>query len=165
MFYTCYFANRKMLEIEDCVYISISCGNPKYSVPYQIVDCKLLKPYGIFGKDLSDEEYIRRYREKLERIGVDRIRAELASLVHGHKNAVLLCHEKNPNDCHRRDFANWLFEKTNVMIAEYGENCTKTKENEAKNVENDEKSAESDEKPLEQMSIYDIIEDKKPPLV
>lgn len=121
MIYISYFAKQKKMPIEDAAYASVSVGNPKYAVPYQIRDAKILKPYGIFGKYEFGAEYEAAYRRRLERYGVEAICYELERLQGNHKNLVLMCHEKNKLDCHRWMFAKWWYEQTGEVILEWGE--------------------------------------------
>lgn len=150
MLYTSYFANKAMLHIDDCVYISVACGNPKYPVPYDIVDCKTLKPYGLLGKNLTNAQFFAEYEKKLERIGANEILSEIMRLSTGHQNAVLLCHEKNGRDCHRRTFAEWFTKKTGIDVVEVGV------PQRVQIVEEEEK-VEEVKKDLEQISIFDIV--------
>lgn len=128
--YTSYFAKQKKMELDDAAYVSIAVGNPRYSVPYEIINAKILKPYGISFKS-TFEEFEKKYIERLEKYGVESIRKELQSVCEGHKNVILMCHEKNPEECHRRMFAKWWKEKTGEEIEEYGVDTHKINRKEA----------------------------------
>ena len=69
-----------------------------------------LAPWGLLDVDDRDE-FERRYVARLERHGVDAIRARLAELAaaHGAEGLVLLCFESVQAGqwCHRRMFASW----------------------------------------------------------
>lgn len=117
--YTSYFARQKKMEMEDTAYISIAVGNPRYAVPYEIVNLPELKPYGIFKK-YHGEEFREKYFERLDSFGVDRIWEAIQKAVGGHKNAVLMCHEKDENQCHRSMFAEWWLMNTGEIIPEFG---------------------------------------------
>ena len=149
MIYTSYFKRQCKQEIEDCAYISIAVGNPRYSVPYQIVDSHILKPYGIF-KVYHGEMYKVKYFERLDMYGVDRIRAEIKRLQGDHKNAVLMCHESNKLDCHRSMFSEWWEMKTGEVIEEYGER-------KATEIEKKEEKQKVEEPEVHQMSIYEYL--------
>lgn len=118
--YTSYFAKQKKMPLEDASYVSIAVGNPRYSVPYKIVNANALKPYGVFRK-YHGEEYKIKYFERLESFGVEEIRKELEKVSEGHENVILMCHEKDKNQCHRVMFAEWWERKTGEKIEEYGE--------------------------------------------
>lgn len=158
MLYTSYFGNKRLLELKDCIYISIAVSNPKYKLPYEVVDFKPLKPYGIFGRNLTDEQYIRLYYKRLNEIGADKIKMELIKTIGIHANAVLLCHEKNGSECHRRDFAKWFYSKTGCKIPELSSpDGPKNGVKEEKKAEKSEDSSENSEKCLDQITIFDIM--------
>ena len=137
--YTSYFGKHR-IEDERTAYISVSVGNPKYAVPYHIKDAYTLKPYGIVWK-YEGEEYKRRYFDRLERQGVKKIREEIERLSEGKDRVLLLCHEKNENECHRRLFAEWWEMKTGEYIPELGK----------------EKVIEKPKKELQQINFFDIL--------
>ena len=117
--YTSYFSKWKKLSLADASYVSIAVGNPKYPVPYKIVDARILKPYGAFGV-VDNDEFKRRYFKRLDSFGVEKILKELETVSEGHENVILLCHEKDESVCHRRMFAEWWYENTGELIEEYG---------------------------------------------
>lgn len=117
---TYYFSGAGKLKIEDTAFLSIAVGNPRYKTNYEIVDLKVLKPYGILGM-YSGEQYKEKYFERLDFIGPEKIREEIIKASHGHKTVLLLCHEKNKDECHRRMFAEWWEKKTGEVIEEFGE--------------------------------------------
>lgn len=141
MIYTSYFAKHKNRSDEDTAYISIAVGNPKYSVAYPIIDLKCLKPYGIFGT-YEGEEYKAKYYERLDWYGVDYIYNEILRAARGKNTILLMCHEKDPNECHRKLFAEWWFMRTGEIIEEWGEERPKEEPNER----------------LTQISFFDILE-------
>lgn len=118
--YTSYFRKQCKMELPDTAYMSIAVGNPRYSVPYEIIDLKPLKPYGIFGKYEGDA-YREKYFERLDKYGVDWILREINRLRQGHENVMLMCHEKDKSECHRSLFAEWWLLNTGEVIPEYGE--------------------------------------------
>lgn len=119
MIYTSYFAKHKNKADDKIAYVSIAVGNPKYPVAYNIIDLKMLKPYGIFGKYHGDE-YKRKYFERLDSFGVDKILLALDNIGKGFDDILLMCHEKDPIQCHRSMFAEWWFRNTGEIIEEYG---------------------------------------------
>lgn len=135
------------MELEDAAYVSIAVGNPRYPVPYKIVNVRSIKPYGIFGK-YHGEEYLEKYFERLDSFGVEAILEELKVASEGHENVILMCHEKNEKECHRRMFAKWWFDHTGEFIPEYGK--------EPVFVEEEEKE-EKQKKELTQENWFDIM--------
>ena len=127
MIYTSYFAKHKKNAEPDIAYISIAVGNPKYPVEYDIVDLNVLKPFGIFRK-YSGDAFKEKYFELLDRYGVPRIRREIERAKGQHETALLMCHEKDKNDCHRSMFAEWWLLRTGERIDEYGEEIKKPTE-------------------------------------
>lgn len=127
MVYTSYFAKHKKNPDPNAVYLSIAVGNPKYSVPYTIVDFRMLKPFGVFGV-YDGEEYKKKYFERLDSYGVDKIREEMLKLSGDHEKVFLLCHEKNKNECHRSMFAEWWEKHTGEVISEWDEKVEESKE-------------------------------------
>lgn len=136
--YTSYFSRQRKMELEDAAYVSIAVGNPRYPVPYKIVNANCLKPYGVF-KVYHGQEYKEKYFERLDFFGVDTILQELERISEGHKNVILMCHEKDENECHRRMFAEWWFKNTGEFIPEFG------------------KEEEKQEKELTQEDLFDIM--------
>lgn len=103
----------------DAVAVRISVGYPQAAKDAPFIGA--LAPFGIFGKDLTDEEFRRRYIERLDRYGVDGIRARIERVAADHPDQVLLlcCFERDRADCHRGDLANWWFERTGQQIQEW----------------------------------------------
>ena len=116
MIYTSYFSKKKE-DLENTAYCSIAVYNPRYELTYELKNASTIKPYGIFKK-YTGEEYTRKYFERLDNIGVDRILEDLKQAQGDKENLVLMCYEKNPNDCHRSMFAEWWFINTGEIIEE-----------------------------------------------
>ena len=77
--------------------------------------------------NLPDGEWQKAYRAKLERVGVDAIRKALEAAAAGAESIVLLCYEAvhKGEQCHRREFAKFWFEKTGETIDELAEPAPK----------------------------------------
>ena len=116
MIYTSYFSKKKE-DFENTAYCSIAVYNPRYALNYELKNANSIKPYGVFKK-YTGEEYVEKYIERLERVGVDRIYDDLISAQGDKENLVLMCYEKDQNDCHRSMFAKWWREKTGEIIEE-----------------------------------------------
>ena len=101
--------------------VAISLGKPKWPLPYQIVDeIRRLMPWGLLNRDLDFDEFTLRYRERLDRTGVEAlaVRFEQIASEHG-EPVVLLCWEDlSKASCHRRVFANWWTERTGESVPE-----------------------------------------------
>lgn len=108
------------MELQDASYVSIAVGNPRYPVPYKIVNLGLLKPFGVF-RVYSGDEYKKKYFERLDKYGAKKIRKAIEEVSEGHENVILMCHEKDKNECHRSMFAEWWFLRTGEKIPEIGE--------------------------------------------
>ena len=126
MIYTSYFQKQVNKNDENTVYASIAVGKPKTDFEFRLEDAYILKPFGIFGKNLTDEEYKSLYLERLEKIGVEKIRRVLREIQGNKENLILLCFEKNREECHRSWFAEWWQEKTGEIIEEYESEHKKT---------------------------------------
>lgn len=120
MLYVSRFSN-PTLKSGEYTAVRISLGFPKWSVGYEIAGAiSDLMPYGMLGK-YSHEEFVVKYRERLNRIGVDHIRKELSKFEGKGKPVVLLCYEDVRVDgqtCHRTTFAEWWREQTGETVKE-----------------------------------------------
>lgn len=69
---------------------------------------------------LHGPEFRGPYIERLERFGVQRIAKTLEAIAQQHEaeSLVLLCHEVNWDNCHRKVFAEWLMTRTGELIQE-----------------------------------------------
>lgn len=109
------------IPADKYVGVGIAVGKPKWELPYECEHLNTLAPYGIFQK-YTGEEYKKHYFSRLDKIGTEKIREQLAEISkrHGNKDVALLCWE-NLNKgltCHRRYFAEWWQEKTGEEIEE-----------------------------------------------
>ena len=101
--------------------VRISIGTPKWPLGYTIAgEIKDLMPWGMLRK-YSHEEFVIRYKEKLDSIGVTKIKNELKRFEKYGKPIVLLCYEDIRIDgqtCHRTTFAEWWSKKTGEFVME-----------------------------------------------
>lgn len=120
MLYTSYYAKKDKIDTDNYAYVSISVGTPKWSLPYPLEHCYVLKPFSIFGKYDNMIDYEREYRKCLDKIGVQKINFALNQIKQktGKENLILLCYEKDKNECHRWTFAKWWMEKTGEIVEE-----------------------------------------------
>lgn len=103
--------------------LKISLGQPKWDVGYTIHgEVRSLLPFGLLKKHEKYEPFKAEYFMRLDRVGVDRIRAEIRRHAIGNKPIVLLCFEdirKGPDNwCHRTAFAEWWRLNTGEEITE-----------------------------------------------
>jgi Protein of unknown function, DUF488 len=99
--------------------VRISLGDPKYH--WLGEGCESLwdlTPHPSYLR-ASPDEFARKYRAQLRKVGVVRLRAKLCALDDG-SPLVLLCFERDGADCHRRLFAEWWLEQTGEAIPEVG---------------------------------------------
>lgn len=97
--------------------VRISLGRPEnLAVADSLTD---LMPFGIFRR-YEGAEFDRRYRARLDRIGVEKIAATFRDLglAYGGTPLVLLCFEPPGQPCHRRTFADWWHRRTGVWVPE-----------------------------------------------
>lgn len=125
MIFTSRYANP---ELKSCKYtaVRISLGTPRWQVGYTIAGAiEELMPRSIFGIEDRDE-FQRRYYERLDSFGVNRIREQLQKFEAMGKPIVLLCFEDirkgDWNWCHRNMFASWWEQHTSEVIPELQDN-------------------------------------------
>lgn len=117
--------SNKSITNDKHIPIQISLGSPKFKLQYTVNGKMLmLAPQYSLLRENNKIEYQRKYIERLEHIGVDRIKDALSSFSQEGKEIVLLCFEdvtKDGNWCHRRMFADWYELKTGEKIDELEE--------------------------------------------
>ena len=100
--------------------VRISLGAPKWQLGYEVSgEIKDLMPFGLL--QINDKAvYEKKYRERLDRIGIERIQRQIDAFGFD-KPVVLLCYEdvRDPSQwCHRTMFAQWLLEQTGEIADE-----------------------------------------------
>lgn len=123
MYTSRYSYNPKKLDTRKMVGVMISIGKPKWRLGYKTVEMGLLAPWGVF-KVYEGAEFNQKYLERLDKIGIDKIRAEIDKIKFMNKNKelVFLCWEDiTKANCHRRLFAEWYEKKTGEKIPELEE--------------------------------------------
>jgi len=111
-----------LIEASGLVPVGIVVSPPRWPLPYELAgNVNLLAPVGM--RDLDRAEFELLYRERLDRLGVDRARTILAGFAAAFHVAgcVLLCFEdlaKAGEWCHRRTFSAWWEERTGQVVPE-----------------------------------------------
>ncbi len=109
--------------------VQASLGRPKFPIRYELhEEIRELMPRGLFGKELSEAEFTGRYRQRLDQLDLDALRAQFDAISkrNGHKRVVLLCFEDvhAGEFCHRRVFADWFQESTGQSVRDVGSGGT-----------------------------------------
>lgn len=109
MIYTSYYARAR--SFPNFVHIRISTSAPKW-YPFQTEGIPELYPgfdlvNALKTGEITEEEYTRRYEEKLTRLDKTKILRKIWELSNG-KDVLLLCYEKEGDFCHRHIVAKWL---------------------------------------------------------
>lgn len=105
--------------------VKTSIGTPRFKLGYTLYEeLPAIMPFGVFGKEEEEASFRRRYYERLEAKGVDKIGRDLMECRHRHpgQRLVLLCYctvsAKPDGWCHRRMFAEWFAARTGLVIPE-----------------------------------------------
>ena len=109
--------HKKALELLEMglTPISISVQFPKYAkIKYH--QYKVLAPrYDMLKMDKN--QYGEEFQKILSKLNPVHIHSDLVKLSKG-KDIVLLCYEKDLNDCHRKKVGEWLEKKLQVKVEE-----------------------------------------------
>lgn len=116
--YTSFWKNPELGEV-DAQMVSISRGD-KSAVPFRYRKIWSLAPSRETFALQDAGEYEESYLGDLEAVGVEQImdKLEQISAEHSGKPLVLLCHERDPAECHRSMFARWYEGRTGQRISE-----------------------------------------------
>jgi Domain of unknown function DUF488 len=122
--FTSRFNAQKAIIDSGAVPVRISLGFPRFKLHYALTE-KLGDPMPDRAwLSLEESTYRKRYLSRLETVGVEKIRADMAAILKRHpgKDAlVLLCYEdtrKAGEWCHRTMLAEWWTEKTGEVVTE-----------------------------------------------
>ena len=119
--YTSRYSNKE-LQSGNYTAVGITLGRPKFNLGQQLAgNLYDIAPKGLFGKGYGREEYKEKYFEKMDKIGVERIRRQLDYYRSMGKDVVLLCFEDVRDEsqfCHRNVFAEWWEKNTGERIEE-----------------------------------------------
>ena len=116
--YTSYFAKAAILRKAGIVPIGVALWPPRF---FRGISMKQVAPRRYMLDDrLTDEEYIRMYRNDVLRL-VD-ARSFIQDLERASRgmDVALCCFEKPGDFCHRHILAKWLNEQTGIEASEFG---------------------------------------------
>lgn len=116
--YTSYFAKAAILRKAGIVPIGVALWPPRF---FRGISMKQVAPRRYMLDDrLTDEEYIRMYRNNVLRL-VD-ARSFIQDLERASRgmDVALCCFEKPGDFCHRHILAKWLNEQTGIEVSEFG---------------------------------------------
>ena len=161
--YTSRYQNPE-LKSGDYTPVGITLGRPKFKLGYDLFGniYDIAPSKDLFGKGYPKEVYTKLYFEKMDRIGVDRVRRQLDKYRAFGKPVVLLCYEDLRDEtlfCHRTCFAQWWEMRTGEKVEELHDtsvfkpkkSVTKDKNSEIKK---EAKKAIIDDMLEEQMSLF-----------
>lgn len=113
--FTSYHAKSKQLKEMGLTPISISVVFPWYSkIKYE--SCLELAPTKDMLK-MSQDQYDIKFQKILGKLNPVTVHKDLVTLSQG-KDIALLCYEKDVNDCHRKQVAEWIFKKLQITVEE-----------------------------------------------
>ena len=116
--YTSYFAKAAILRKAGIVPTGLALWPPRF---FRGISMKQVAPRRYMLDDrLTDEEYIRMYRNDVLRL-VD-ARSFIQDLERASRgmDVALCCFEKPGDFCHRHILAKWLNEQTGIEVSEFG---------------------------------------------
>lgn len=117
--FTSRWQNRELSRL-PVVPVGISRGVPRFPLRYRYRRLPDLYPDGWMLGIEDDARFNEAYRKKLDRLGVDRIGAQLRTISEeeGGRPLVLLCYEADPGQCHRGTFARWWEARAGQAVEE-----------------------------------------------
>lgn len=123
MIYTGYYAKLKYYTKVGLVPFAISGKVPDFYKGERIKD--FAPRFEMFqrwkNKEISNEWYVKEYKEYLETLDKEEVRKFFDSLAEDNVEAILLCYEKPGDFCHRHIIADWLEVNFGYKVNEY--NC------------------------------------------
>ena len=119
--YTSHWGNTELADLA-AVPIAISRGKPRWRLPYRYRVLGQLAPSREVFSIEDPDEFTAAYLAQLDELGAEKAVSDLARIgtEHGGRPLVLLCFEAPGEFCHRRILADWLEERTGVMVPELG---------------------------------------------
>ena len=116
---TSYYGAKDRILASGLVPVAISIGRPKWPLPFTLMDLPEAAPWGLLKVE-DEDEFRERYRDRLNRVGVERFQRRFAEIAEAHdgRGLALLCFEPVGKFCHRHVFAHWLEEQTCEHVRE-----------------------------------------------
>lgn len=116
--YTSYFAKAAILRKAGIVPIGVALWPPRF---FRGISMKQVAPRRYMLDDrLTDEEYIRMYRNDVLRLVDARYFIQDLERASRGMDVALCCFEKPGDFCHRHILAKWLNEQTGIEVSEFG---------------------------------------------
>ena len=116
--YTSYFAKAAILRKAGIVPIGVALWPPRF---FRGISMKQVAPRRYMLDDrLTDEEYIRMYRNDVLRLVDARSLIQDLERASRGMDVALCCFEKPGDFCHRHILAKWLNEQTGIEVSEFG---------------------------------------------
>ena len=119
--YTSRYSNKE-LRTGRYTPVGITVGAPRFSLGYELKgNIRELAPFGSLFNVEDRREFTEKYFEKMDKVGVSRVKAIFKQYERYGKDIVLLCYEdvREPNEwCHRLVFAEWWKARTGEEITE-----------------------------------------------
>lgn len=116
--YTSYFAKAATLRKAGIVPIGVALWPPRF---FRGISMKQVAPRRYMLDDrLTDEEYIRMYRNDVLRLVDARSFIQDLERASQGMDVALCCFEKPGDFCHRHILAKWLNEQTGIEVSEFG---------------------------------------------
>ena len=116
--YTSYFAKAAILRKAGIVPIGVALWPPRF---FRGISMKQVAPRRYMLDDrLTDEEYIRMYRNDVLRLVDARSFIQALERASRGMDVALCCFEKPGDFCHRHILAKWLNEQTGIEVSEFG---------------------------------------------
>ena len=116
--YTSYFAKAAILRKAGIVPIGVALWPPRF---FRGISMKQVAPRRYMLDDrLTDEEYIRMYRNDVLRLVDARPFIQDLERASRGMDVALCCFEKPGDFCHRHILAKWLNEQTGIEVSEFG---------------------------------------------
>ena len=116
--YTSYFAKAAILRKAGIVPIGVALWPPRF---FRGISMKQVAPRRYMLDDrLTDEEYIRMYRNDVLRLVDARSFIQDLERASQGMDVALCCFEKPGDFCHRHILAKWLNEQTGIEVSEFG---------------------------------------------
>lgn len=118
---------RDLVSASGLVPVRITRGHPRFRLGYELgaTVMSLAPSKELFARRESCD-FAAEYREQLDRLGIDVVRAQLqeVSARNGGRGLVLLCYEDvsspSARPCHRRVFASWWEDNGGGPVPELG---------------------------------------------